>query len=249
MKNLMTLLKGSGAKPLVAPGKGALSEKNATETSTSTTNPYVEARREWNERYGDYISQARNWRYLAYISAVMAFVAVMWVGYIGSQNKIVPYVVQVDKFGAAVAVGPGDKAQPVDTKVIKAFLARFINDWRTVTTDRVQQKEAVVRVYAMLPVGSNAHKKMNDYYQENNPFVRLQQGTVTVEPTSLLPISEKTWQIEWNEVSRNLKGEASPQVRFKASLILAITPPTDEHEVVLNPLGVFVTDFNLAQQL
>ena len=28
--------------------------------------PYLSARREWNERYGDYIAQARNWRRAAF---------------------------------------------------------------------------------------------------------------------------------------------------------------------------------------
>ena len=28
--------------------------------------PYLDARREWNERYGSYISRAKNWRLMAF---------------------------------------------------------------------------------------------------------------------------------------------------------------------------------------
>jgi len=256
MKNLLMLFKGGKSKSLVAPEKGASASalagkaakgKSADSTSTS---PYVEARREWNERYGDYISQARNWRFFALFCCMVSLASVIGVSYIGAQNKIVPYVVQVDKFGAAIAVGPGDKAAPVDQNVVKAFLARFIVDWRSVSTDRVAQKDSVVRLYAMLPVGAPAHTKMNDFFRDSNPFVRLQTGTISVELTSALPISDRTWQLEWTEIFRELsKGEIKSKVRYKASLIIGVTPPTDERQVFLNPLGVYVTDFNVAQQL
>ena len=74
-------------------------------------NPYTEARREWNERYGDYIQQARHWRMMAIISGLAALVAVIGIAYIGAQGKIVPYVVQVDKLGEAAAVSRAGEAR------------------------------------------------------------------------------------------------------------------------------------------
>lgn len=253
MANLLAFFKSSKPQPLIADQdsadtKEAEKAKGAKDKNVSL-NPYVEARREWNERYGDYISQAHNWRLLAFISALVSLCAVCGIAYIGSQNKIVPYVVQVDKFGSAVASGPADKASAVDTRVVKAFLGRFVADWRSLTTDRVAQKEAVLRVYALLSLGSSGHKKMNEYFEANNPFVRLQQGTVAIEVTSALAISDKTWQVEWTEISRNFKGEVESKVRYKASLIVGIKPPTQESQIMVNPLGVFIMDFNVAQQL
>jgi type IV secretion system protein VirB5 len=258
MKNLLMFFKKTNAEPLAAPepqasgvsGKAATAKSATSEKAAQTPNPYVEARREWNERYGDYISQARNWRFVSILCCIIAIASVIGVSYIGAQNKIVPYVVQVDKFGAAVAVGPADKAAGVtDQKIIKSFVARFVADWRTVTVDRVAQKEAVVRLYSMLPLASTSQTKMNEYYQESNPFTRMQQGTIAVELSSVLPISDKTWQVEWTEVNRNLRGEPTGKVRFKASLVVALTPPTEERQIIMNPLGVYITDFNVAQQL
>lgn len=256
MKNLLMFFKGT-PKPLVSPASGtAVSDADQApsvalkkKTPAHDPNPYIEARREWNERYGDYISQAKNWRFFAFFSGVISLASVIGVSYIGAQNRVVPYVVEVDKFGSAVAVKQGDKAKAVDQRVVKAFLARFIVDWRTVSVDRVAQKDAVVRLYSMLPIGSSGQKKMNDYFQDNNPFVRLQSGTISIEPTSALPISEKTWQVEWVETNRDLRGEILSRLRFKASLVVGITAPTEESQIIVNPLGVFVTDFNVAQQL
>src|SRR3984893_4559249 len=92
--------------------------------------PYLSARREWNERYGSYIARARNWRVAAlgsiFVSAILAR-GVIWPG---SQSKLVPFVVEVDKLGQAVAVQRAARAAPADQRIIKAQLAAWIVDGR-----------------------------------------------------------------------------------------------------------------------
>ena len=46
-------------------------------------NPYLAARREWDERYGEFITRARNWRTVAMISALAALARdrTGWCGY------------------------------------------------------------------------------------------------------------------------------------------------------------------------
>ena len=212
-------------------------------------NPYVEARREWNERYGDYIQQAQHWRLMAIVSGMVALIAVTGVAYIGAQSKVVPYVVEVDKLGTVAAVARAEHPAQVDQRVIKAYLARFVSDWRTVTIDRQAQKGAIDRVYAMLPSGSVALSKLNEYFKANNPFTVSSKRSVGVAVTNLLPISERTWQVEWQEVTRDARGEIQGNVRMKASILIGITPPIDEHLMLINPLGVYVTDVNWSRQL
>jgi type IV secretion system protein VirB5 len=215
----------------------------------ANTNPYTEARREWNERYGDYISQARNWRISAIISGLIALAAVLGLIYIGAQNKVVPYVVQVDKNGAAIAVGPGDKAQAVDERVIKAYLARFISDMRSVSPDQVAGKAAIERVYAMISNTTPALTKLNEYFKANNPFELAENTMVAVEVSSVLPITGQTWQIEWNEVARDKRGELIRSMRMRASVTVEISPPKEERLLLINPLGIYVTDLNWVQSL
>jgi type IV secretion system protein TrbF len=212
-------------------------------------NPYVEARREWNERYGDYIQQAHHWRTMAILCGIVACVCVVGIAYIGAQSKIVPYVVKVDKLGVAAAVARADRAVAVDSHVIKAYLARFVADWRTVTVDRQAQKSAIDRVYAMLPSGSIALGKLNDHFKNHNPFALAGKESVDVAVTNLLQISEKTWQVEWQEVTRDTRGVVQSTVRMKVSIIVGVRPPTEESLIVINPLGVYITDLNWSQQL
>src|ERR1700686_4522174 len=82
--------------------------------------PYLSARREWNERYGDYIARARNWRGAAFAALAISAVLAIGVVWQAAQNKIVPYVVEVDKLGDAIAVARADRATPAVRRVIKA---------------------------------------------------------------------------------------------------------------------------------
>jgi type IV secretion system protein TrbF len=238
---------GRGSVVSTVPGKAPTAPPNVA--TQSEINPYVEARREWNERYGDYIQQAHTWRTMAIICGLVALVAVIGIAYIGGQSKVVPYVVEVDKLGETAAISRADHTTAVDPRVIKAYLARFVADWRTVTVDRQAQKGAIDRVYSMLPSGSIGLRKVNDYFTAHNPFAVAAKQSVAVAVTNLLPISERTWQVEWQEVTRDLRGEVVGNVRLKVSVMVGITPPTEESLILINPLGVYITDLNWSQQL
>src|ERR1700757_614088 len=81
---------------------------------------YLAARREWNERYGSYIAQAHAWRLTALAALGVAFVAVGGVVWIGAQNHVVPYVVQTDRLGDALAISRADIASPSDPRLIRS---------------------------------------------------------------------------------------------------------------------------------
>jgi type IV secretory pathway TrbF-like protein len=252
-RDRMNARKPSG-RPVAAPsGSPTARAKTTGPTSASAvkpaTNPYVEARREWNERYGDYIHQAHHWRAMAFVSGAVALVCVLGVVYIGAQSKIVPYVVEVDRLGEAAAVSRADRAPAVDARVIKAYLARFVVDWRAVTVDRMAQKGAIDRVYSMLPNGSIALSKLNDFFKTHNPFGLESKESVAVAVTNILPISDRTWQVEWQETTRDTRGEVQGSVRMRVSIMVGIMPPTQEKLILINPLGVYITDLNWSQQL
>jgi type IV secretion system protein VirB5 len=116
-------------------------------------NPYLDARREWNERYGDYIHQARQWRGLAMVCAAIALAAVIGICWIGSQSKLVPYLVYVDHSGNAV-VGHEAQTTEVDDNMVRALFAGFIEDWRSVSVDAGSERRSVDHVYAHLSRGA-----------------------------------------------------------------------------------------------
>jgi type IV secretory pathway TrbF-like protein len=223
---------------------------NATASTTSagswgTDNPYLSARREWNERYGDYIARAHNWRRAAFaaltISAILA-VGVVWQA---AQSKIVPYVVEVDKLGDAVAVARADRAAPADVRVVKARLATWIADVRAISSDPTAAKTGLSRAYAI--TAGTGTTFLNDYYRQHPPFG--QTRTVAVSVDAVLPISDRTYQLQWTEDARDLRGRDIATTHWLASLTLAFDPPSDERGILSNPLGVYVTSISWTQHL
>jgi type IV secretion system protein TrbF len=59
---------------------------------------------------------------------------------------------------------------------------------------------------------------------------------------SVLPSSERTFEVEWIETTRDLYGAMKGQDRWKGTFTMAVNPPTDERTARVNPLGLYVTN-------
>ena len=99
--------------------------------------PYQKAAQVWDERLGSARVQAANWRLAALsatsLSAMLGLTVLLIVG----RSSVVPYVVEVDRLGEVRAVGPAIEAyQPSDAQIAH-FLARFIENVRSLSVDPV----------------------------------------------------------------------------------------------------------------
>ena len=205
-------------------------------------NPYLLARREWDERYGNLIARARNWRLLALLCATAALLQTAGLIAMSMRAKVVPYIVAVDSIGHEVAAGPAEQSSAVDDRVKRAELFQWIEDVRTVTSDGIAQRKAIDRVYARIANGSPAVKVVNEYYQGDPPQHRAETQSISVDVQSVLATSDRTFQIEWTETTRDLQGEIKSQDRWKGAFTIGINPPTDERTIRANPFGIYITN-------
>jgi type IV secretion system protein VirB5 len=215
------------------------------------TNPYLAARREWNERYGEYIAQARTWRVTALLALLVAAVSTSGLVWIASSSGIVPYVVKVDKLGAAVAVSRADEAAFPDKAVIVASLARWVANMRSVYADAAAERAILKEGYAMINRRSPAYQAMNAHMRAHDPFERAKTETVTLEVETVLPLGgdNASWRIEWREETRSRDGADTTVKPMQATVTLAFLPPSDEATIRLNPMGIYVNSFDWAQRL
>ncbi len=72
--------------------------------------PYQRAGQAWDERLGTARVQAKNWRLMAFGSLALAACLAAAVVRQGQRGSVVPWIVQVDRSGAAQAVGPASAA-------------------------------------------------------------------------------------------------------------------------------------------
>src|ERR1700728_3404868 len=153
--------------------KLALKRKESPEDA-SPLNPYVAARREWDERYGEVITRAKNWRFIAMLSAMATLGSVAGIVILSVRSKVVPFVVAIDSLGRTVAAGPAEETTTTDEKLKKAVLFSWIEDLRLVTTDPFAQRKAIDRVYAHLAMGSKAKAFTPAFYRPDPPQKRGQ---------------------------------------------------------------------------
>lgn len=214
-------------------------------------NPYLAARRTWNDHVGSVVSSRQTWQVVGILSLLVALAGVGGVIHIGSQSKFVPYVIEVDKLGQSLAVGPITAASVADPKVLKATVSAFIEDARMVTPDVALQRKAVFSVYAHLPPNAPATAKMNEWLNGtpvSSPFARATTEMVSIEIKSVLRQSPDTWQVEWVETTRDRQGAlivAPENMRALVTVFTAEpTSQTTEEQIRNNPLGIYVRDFS-----
>lgn len=212
------------------------------------TNPYLNARREWNERYGDYIKQARHWRNAAFVSFGVAFMAVAGLAYVAAQRKVVPYLVEVNHTGDTVTARVATKGD-VGENMVRAIVAGWVEDWRTVSVDAGVQNRLVKRVYAHLSQTDAAYTSVNAHYQANNPFERAQREVVSAQIKNVLRISKDSLQVEWEEQVRDRRGNLVKKENYKASITIGVSVPSSEEEIMSNASGIYMKDVTWTKQL
>lgn len=229
--------------------KKPIRENLIADGSSGAYNPYLTARREWDERYGDQIIRARNWRTIAAVCSLATLVATSGVVCLSVRSRVVPFVVVTDNLGRPVASGLADQASTADEQLKRSTVIEWVENLRLVTTDGVAQRRAIDRVYAHLASGSPAQTFISDFYRNNQPFTRAQAETVSVDVQSVLQNSEETLEVEWIETVRDLYGTIKAKDRWKGSFSIALNPPRDERQARINPLGIYVTQASWSRVL
>ncbi|MDX0721077.1 conjugal transfer protein TrbF [Sinorhizobium medicae] len=212
-------------------------------------NPYLAARQEWTERYGSYVKAAAAWRVVGILSLALALVGFSYALYLSTQVRLVPYIVEVDRLGTSVASGFPEQIEYADARVVRATLGNFVTSFRSVTPDAVVQKQYIDRTYALLRTSDPSTQKINDWFRSNAPFEKARSSTVAIEVNNIVALSNQTYQIDWTEYERDRKGKETGTRRFRGIATVALTAPQDEATIRLNPIGLYVTDFDWTAQL
>ncbi|MBD0416817.1 conjugal transfer protein TrbF [Oryzicola mucosus] len=213
------------------------------------SNPYLAARNEWNERYGSYVKAAAGWRIVGVTGMTMAVIGFGYALYQSTQVKLVPYIVEVDKLGTAVNAGFPQQIEYADPRVVRATLGSFISNFRSVTPDAVVQKQYIDRTYGLLRTSDPATEKVNAWFRSNSPFEKAKTSTVAIEVSNIVALSNQTYQIDWTEFERDRRGKETAVRRFRGIATVILTPPQDEGVIRVNPIGLYLRDFDWTAQL
>lgn len=208
--------------------------------------PFQRAGQLWDERIGSARVQARNWRLMAFgglaLSATMS-VALIWQS---QQSRVTPYVVEVDRLGEAQAVTPADvDYQPSDPQ-IAWHLARFIENVRSVSLDPVLMRRDWLAAYDFATQRGGVF--LGDYARRADPFAAIGEKAVSVQVTSVVRASERSFQVKWTETAYD-RGTQTGVSHWTGILTIVSRPPSSADALRKNPLGIYVDAIDWSREL
>ncbi|WP_149536372.1 conjugal transfer protein TrbF [Siccirubricoccus phaeus] len=208
--------------------------------------PYQRAAQAWDERIGSARVQARNWRLMALGElALIAGLAgaLVWQS---ARGTVVPWVVQVDRLGEALAVAPAiANFRPTDPQ-IAWHLARFIEQVRGIAADPIIVRQNWLRAYDFAT--DRGALALNDFARASDPFGRVGRQQVAVEVSSVIRASEDSFRVAWTERTYE-NGQLARTERWTAILTIVVQPARDAERLRKNPLGIFVHAINWSREL
>lgn len=221
------------------------------DTTDSASPPLDHAflgRKAWNERYGGEVQQKEFFAKLAVISVGTACIAVAGMLYAFHLREAVPVrtlVVEVDTLTGRVVQQPAlNEGEARDVR-IKAGLARYVEDLRSVYFDYAVMDKAFRRVQAQSSSKTTAvlekRMKLGVPGAPENPVEIAKSRQVTAEVDLVQPRgSEDTWTVRWTEVTRGTSGEEISRKRYEGVFTVGFREVTNLEQFKANENGLMV---------
>jgi len=208
--------------------------------------PFQRAGQLWDERIGSARVQARNWRLMAFGCLGLTLLMSGGLLWQAEQSRVVPYVVEVDRLGEARAIAPvGTRYQPTDPQ-IAWFLSRFVRDVRSVSLDAVLMRQNWLSAYDFTTKRGAIF--LGAYARATDPFGQVGERTVSVEVTSVVRASDRSFQVKWIETSYE-RGAVTSVAHWTWILTVLIKPPVSADILRRNPLGLYVDAIDWSREI
>jgi len=214
--------------------------------------PYLKARQAWDERMGDSIVRAKNWRFAFFTQSIFSLLLISALIIISSRQEVVPILVGLDKkTGQRKALGTveGDAYAPNELGT-KYFLTQFIRFVRAVPTDAVVIKQNWLRAYSFLrkDAAGLLNQLTND--EEASPLKQIGKKVVSIQPLSVVKIPQTdSYQVRWQETVYSASGMQLEQYTMLGTFVIEFELPKNEQQINENPLGLFIKNFQWNREL
>ena len=215
-------------------------------TTPEPETPFQKAGQLWDERIGTARQQAHNWRLIAFASVVVSALLATSLMVLSGQSRVEPFVVEVDRRGGVVRVAPALQHYHPNDAQISYFLARFIREVRSLSSDPVVVRRNWLNAYA--DVTRRGAALLSIYARRHNPFAHIGVRTVSVEVRDVVRISQASYQVRWVE-DHYAQDSLIGRSHWTAVLSIVLKPPRTLDVLRKNPLGLYVDDLHWSRDL
>lgn len=188
---------------------------------------------------------ARMWQIIALFSLSSFFISLFICFYAVRLPKTIPVIVTVDNNGSATYVGKVDSSYWGKSNIPehhKSYqVQKLISNMYTWVIDGNAQS-TYIKECENICQGA-ALNQLNSFFRENNPFDWLGVRTQSVKMDAPLKQTSNTYVIYYDVLTYQ-QGRLMQTLRYSALVTLGYYEVTDETKN-LNPLGVYVTSFDI----
>lgn len=203
--------------------------------------PYQRAGQMWDDYIGSARQQARSWRLAALGGMLLSSVLALGFIHQAGKSMVVPFIVQIDPAGAVLGIDRATGSAKLSDVQIAYHLGRFVENFRSKSTDPVVVKQNWLAAYAF--ASGNARASLTEQANRHDPFADIGHTAVSVEIASVVRLTDHSFQVRWIERTYT-DGTQSATDRYTGILTLADSPPRTEEDLRANPFGFTVDAIN-----
>jgi type IV secretion system protein VirB5 len=187
---------------------------------------------------------ARTWQIVALASMSSFLISLALMFYAVNIPKNIPVIVTVNPEGEARYVGKVDRSLYGNTavpEIAKEYqIKKLITRMHTWVIDLQAQRMYVSETQAVVQAG--AIRQLDSFYRADNPYDHTGKETQSVQMEPLLKQTDNTYICYFRVIRRSVNGYELSNAKWTALVNIDAYEASPE-----NPLGVYITNFDLKQ--
>lgn len=204
----------------------------------------------FNEKYMKLAKSLRNWQ-IAFLSQTILF-AISLLGFIkvATQTQIIPYIVEVNKEeGIVKNIGAINRINYVaNDKLIMSTLRNFILKTRSIPLDPIMYGRNIKEAYSFL--GEIAQTKLKSQIIAEDTKDKIKnKKTIDISITTILKVDNKNYQVRWIETGYDERGNIVEKIKKSGIYTIEIIQSNSEEKLLINPVGITITDYSFNNEM
>lgn len=209
------------------PGDLTVAKVNRTKRVPSRTG-FTDSDRGFNERFGSSLARGREMRRVAVFLGLLSLLFAAVVAALAVSERVVPWIVHVDRQGQATVLGPNAASALNDETLLRAYVLRFMFDMSRLQFETDTRRARAFLESAVEPNGPVAQLVANELVRIGAATDLGRHGVSFANPV-FGGTGDGRWSASWDELPSLADGSVSKR-RRKAILTadLTVTDGSDQ---------------------
>lgn len=214
----------------------------------SPVTAFDKARKEWFERYGSAVVGSNRMFFVSVVLSIACVSMGLVILNMMPLKTVTPYIVKVNGDGMVTAT-PVQMASYQPGEAEKKY---FLSEWATklLILDRFLTNKNLLEAYDK--VRDKAMNEFADYVAKNKPAEALKLDSLLTRGVKIRSVSfigDGAALVRVVTETRAGTGQAYTVKNLILTVHYSIVPPKTEEEIFNNPIGLFITHFDLSEDL